>query len=274
MATAPTTYQRRGSWPSGRRREPVSENPYERFHLFWNDDLAGFKPSHMGLDWPEERCIDRTNPIETVEWLLPGWRVLTRLRTEQTVTWADNGDTYWSLAGRKQPRDKKGVREHLLLARTPDQSSQWPLPEHAAGQTTANWMLFSLPTTNVRPYFRAYGHSPITSQHWRNWTPWERLWATSFALRSAVIGQTPLALVNSLCLMHEDPPHPPDRKWWPASDQARTLAAALAGQTGSGTHHSGASRKAALAEHAQPLAAVRSLFALGARPEWHAIVND
>lgn len=263
----------------------MPDNPYERYHLFWDDTVSGFRSSHWGLDIPEERFIDRTNPIETVEWLLPGWRVLTRLRTEQTLDWTDTGDTYWRLAGRKEPRREKGVREHLLLALDPDTlpdegrpdgcqigrlAGQWPVAEHATTNQIAHWMLFSLATTNTRPFFRSYGRAPISSHHWRNWTASERVWATSFALRTAVVAPTPYALVTSLCGLHEDPP--PDRKWWPIPDLAHTLAAGLAGQTGSGTHHSGASRKVALARHADTLQQTRTTLAtmqaLGALREW------
>lgn len=267
-AASPAPY-RRGTWAPGRRREPLPENPYERFHLAWSDDFAGFRASHIGLDIPEERCIDRTNPIETVEWLLPGWRVLTRLRTEKVLTWRDTGDTAWAYTGRTEPPAQKGCREHLLLARDPDVANT-----QDTAPSAMKWALFSLPTTNARPFFLSYGRSPITSHHFRNWTAWERMFATQFSLRTAVVGATPLVLVDSLCMMHEDPPSPGDSKWWNVPDLTRTLAAALAGQTGSGTHHSGASRKAALALHADTLTATRTMLALGAFPAWNAIQAD
>lgn len=274
MSTSPPTVYRRGDRTPRRRFEDISSNPYERFHLFWNDEVSGFKSSHMGLDLPEERHINRTTPIETIEWLMPGWRVLTRLRTTQTATWRDTGDTYWSLTGRSEPKPQRADRDHLLLARDIDltDGGRLTVPEHVLGQTVANWLLFSVPITNAPPFFRSYGRSPITSGHlWRDWMPWERLWVITFALRTAIIGGTPMDLVNSLCGLHEDPPSDP--KFWPESDQARTLAAALDGQTGSGTHYSGASRKAALATHAAPLAAVRALSLLGGLREWDAVVD-
>lgn len=271
-AVAPTAY-RRGLRAPGRRYEPVSENPYERFHLYWDPEVERFGASHIGLDVPEERFIARTNPIETVEWLLPGWRVLTRLRSGKDLDWRDTPRAW----GAPTPLHvQQGIREHLLMARDTTQSAQ-PGISRVSGKpitsgTPGNWMLLSLPTTNAHPFFRAWGNVPINRWHFRNWEPSERSWVVQWALRTANVGPTPVALADSLCLQHEDPPQPGDRKWWTAPDHVRTLALALAGQTGSGTHHSGASRKAALALHADTLTATRSMLALGAVRDWDAIV--
>lgn len=279
---APTVWQRGRRYDvdgASRRFADIPDDPFERFHLLFDtrfDAVGRWGASHLGVDVPEERYITHTNPVETVEWLLPGWRVLSRLKTVHTVTWADSGDTFWSLAGRPQPRDRKGVREHLLLAQDTCSLYMKGRAEEPGSQARdrepLRWMVFSLPTTNVRPFFRSYGNPPVRSHHFRNWTPSERVWVINFALRSAVMAPSPLGLAQTLCERLANPPQEP--KWYPDTDQARTLAQALAGKTGSGTHHSGASRKAALAQYAGELKAVRTMLALGAMPAWDHIISD
>lgn len=282
-AKNPTVHPRgRRRSPDGRSRrfEDIPEDTHERFHLFWDPSRARFGASHMGLDYPEERFITGTNPIETVEWLLPGWRVLTRLRTAQDLGWRDTPRPW----GSPTPlRTQQGIREHLLMAhdnprdttRASDTVESADSADSADEGMPGNWMLLSLPTTNAHPFFRTWGtNAPISRWHWRNWEPRERAWAVQWALRTALVAPTPIALADSLCLQHEDPPAPGDRDWWTAPDHARTLALGLAGQTGSGTHHSGASRKAALTRHTATLDATRTLLALGAVPHWDALLRN
>lgn len=271
-ATSPTAYQR-GRRAPARRYEPVPEDPYQRFHLYWDAEVERFGASHMGLDYPEERFIARTNPIETVEWLMPGWRVLSRVRTEEPLTWRDTPRAW----GAPTPlHTQSGCQEHLLMAHDHPQPATPGISrisgEPVTAGTPGNWMLLSLATTNAHPFFRAWGNAPISRWHFRNWEPHERSWVVQWALRTAIVAPTPVALADTLCLQHEDPPESGDRKWWTAPDRVRALALGLAGQTGSGTHHSGASRKAALARHAETLAATRAMLALGAVRDWDAIV--
>lgn len=261
---------------------PAQVDP-ARFHLFWDAGLAGFKSSHIGLDRTDQRRIRRTTPVETVEWLLPGWRVLTRLTSATTLTWRDNPNTTWAFTGGEAPPRQQGCREHMLLARdtTPFTSAEPAEPSSTSVSTSvsvspnnsADWMLFSLPTTAAAPFFRAWGNPPIRSWNFKTWEPHERAWAVQFALRTAIPAPTPLALANSLCLMLEDPPDADDQSWWPVPDLITTLAMALANKSGSGNHPSGASRKAALAQHADTLHTTRTMLALGAVRDWDAIAN-
>lgn len=245
--------------------EPVSENPFERFHLFWDPDCEAFKSSHIGTSRGEDRYMRRTNPVETVEWLMPGWKVLTRLRTEEVLTWRDNGR---SIFGKDPVHPQKAKMEHMLIARhAPVHGTA-----HDSSTTDLNWLLLTLPTTRASVMFRSWGEPQIRRWNFADWEPHERVWAIQFALRTATLAPTPVALANNVCLLHEDAPDPADLKWWNPPHHAHTLALALVGKTGSGSHPSAASRRAALTDHADDLTAARTMVALGAVRDYDTVI--
>lgn len=250
---------------ANRLLDPVSENPFERFHLFWDPTIEAFKSSHIGMSRGDDRYIRRTNPVETVEWLIPGWRVLTRLRAEETLSWRDSGR---SIFGADPATQQKAKMEHMLIARhAPDRNTA-----HDASAGAVNWALLTLPTTRASVMFRSWGEPHIRRWNFADWEPHERVWAIQFALRTAVLGASPVALADKVCRLHEDGCNTNDLKWWNPPHQAHTLSLALNGKTGSGAHPSAASRKAALIEHAETLTAARTMFALGAVRDYDTVI--